>query len=824
MHDAECLVAMIHADTVARLAIEERLSRLGCSARDLGELLGQGEEDGSPLMIWLDLALPSAELDSLVQRIHARWPGVPLLGVTELLSPAQAEQAERWGVDEILVSPLVGRYRLDNAVACLLDRHRQRQARESEHLLKSTLHNLLIGVVVHAADTRILLSNPEASQILGLSEDQLAGRTAIDPWWRFVDTDLQPLPYESYPVNRILRGETSFKNQILGVRRPDRSTLTWVSVNAVAVPDDGRPPERVIVNFIDITRTRAAEAQVHALSTAMQQSPVAVVLTDPEGRIRFFNRAASSVLQRGPTIQVGESLMALLKRSSPEGRLEELTAAFARHQPWSGELLHRLGDGTRIWMQVHLTPVHRAQGQVTDWLFMEEDISIRKQQEARILHQAQFDALTELPNRVVMMDRLNQAIRQAHREQRKVALMFIDLDDFKKVNDSLGHEIGDRLLIEAASRLVGAVREDDTVARHGGDEFLVVVGGLGQSSDTTPIVEAILEAFSRPFHIDDLELMITPSIGLALYPDDGQEPSLLLRNADAAMYRAKDEGGNGFAFFTSQFTQQAERRIEIERHLKRALARQELSLVYQPIVATISRKIVGAEVLLRWCNPDLGRVMPDEFIPVAEQSGLIVPIGAWVMAQASHQVETWNQRYDSDLLLAVNVSPRQFRQQGILETVRLALASGMAPESLELEITEGLLLRNYPDTQALLAELRSMGCHLSMDDFGTGYSSLNYLKRLPFSTLKIDRSFVRDLMTDPEDRALVVATLQMARALSLRVVAEGVETLEQLRFLEQHGCDYVQGYLFSPPVPPAAFEELLGGRLWQGLSEDEPES
>jgi diguanylate cyclase (GGDEF)-like protein len=430
----------------------------------------------------------------------------------------------------------------------------------------------------------------------------------------------------------------------------------------------------------------------------------------------------------------------------------------------------------------------------------------RRRAEEKLQHQAQYDSLTDLPNRMLALDRLSQAIRTAERTHTHAVLIYLDLDDFKKVNDTLGHQLGDTLLVQAAQRLRHAVRAEDTVARHGGDEFLVILGRLSAPDDSKLIAEKIVRAFAPSFRIGESDVVVSPSLGIAVYPDDGDNPSTLLRNADLAMYEAKEAGRNTYRYFNQQVHDSSLRRLAIEHRLRNALQRDEFELRYQPLVATGTREIIGAEALLRWNSPDYGLVTPDHFIAVAEHTGLIVEIGDWVLRSACVQLRAWRALGWPAFRIAVNVSPRQFRGDRLLASVRDCLAANALPAaSLQIEVTEGLLIRNHPEVTATLQALSELGVRLAMDDFGTGYSSLSYLKRFPFHTLKIDREFVRDVASDPDDRALVTATIRMGKGLGLTVVAEGVETEEQFAFLSEHDCDIVQGFLFSKPLPPDEF-------------------
>ncbi len=383
------------------------------------------------------------------------------------------------------------------------------------------------------------------------------------------------------------------------------------------------------------------------------------------------------------------------------------------------------------------------------------------------------------------------------------------MDDFKKINDSLGHESGDELLTEAARRLSSVIREADTVGRLGGDEFIVILGGLKDEVEAQPIVENLLNRFREAFYIDGRKLMITASVGIAMYPSDGTSSSELLRNADSAMYHSKKMGRNTFAYFTQSMNKKAQRRLALEEQIHGALERHEFSVFYQPKIAFDSGKIMGAEALLRWNNPALGSVSPVEFIPVAEQSGLIMEIGKFVLNTAIKQTIIWQEKI-KDFQIAVNLSPIQFRDPELIVMLKEYIeVNNFLAKTLELEITEGVLLTEHSYVDTVLREISAMGILLAMDDFGTGYSSLSYLRKYPFDILKIDRSFVSDMIDDPEDRELIQATISMSKALNLKVVAEGVETQEQFDTLEGFGCHYSQGYLFSKPVETEAFTLLI---------------
>jgi diguanylate cyclase (GGDEF)-like protein len=427
---------------------------------------------------------------------------------------------------------------------------------------------------------------------------------------------------------------------------------------------------------------------------------------------------------------------------------------------------------------------------------------------AEIIRQhAYFDALTLLPNRFLSLDRLSQMLNEAERNEEKTAVLFLDLDDFKKVNDSLGHEVGDKLLIEAANRLNLAVRKEDTVGRLGGDEFIVLLRALNDDHNAMDISENLLRVFREPFQIDGRELILTVSIGIAIYPENGNCASDLLRNADSAMYQAKALGRNTYSFFTEEMNVIMIRRFEIEEQMHGALERNEFEVYYQPQFNVRDGRLIGAEALLRWHNPTLGNVSPDEFIPIAEQTGLIVPIGKFVIEQALNFLKKWQTKHQQNYTIAVNLSPRQFRDQELISFIKQSLSdANISPDNLEFEITEGVLMIGKSYIDAALLELHKLGIKLSMDDFGTGYSSLSYLRQYAFDVLKVDRSFINGITVNKEDCDLVKATIAMAHSLGLLVVAEGVEMKEQLTLLDKLGCDFVQGYYFSRPIPA---EELI---------------
>ncbi|MFZ5512450.1 MAG: EAL domain-containing protein [Pseudomonadota bacterium] len=564
----------------------------------------------------------------------------------------------------------------------------------------------------------------------------------------------------------------------------------------------------------EVEERRRAEQQLRLLSQAVEQSPVSVMMTDVDGRILYVNQAFVKSTGYRAEEALGRTPRFLGSGCTPAEDYRRMWDTILAGKEWEGELLNRRRDGSVFWESVRISPVTDAQGAITHFVAVHQDISVRKEQERKILYQVQYDSLTGLPNRLLAMDRLSQTIQATARDAAKAVLMFIDLDDFKKVNDTLGHDTGDLLLVQAARRLRESVRGEDTVARQGGDEFLVIMGGLRRTADAEIVADKIIRAFAPPFHIGENEVVVTPSIGLAVYPDDGNTPATLLRNADLAMYEAKEAGRNGYRFFNQAIHDQSVQRLELERRLRNALARGEFMLLYQPMVAASGGALVAVEALLRWNAPDYGMMLPEQFLAVAEQTGLIVDIGDWVLRTACAQARQWHEEGATRLRVAVNVSPRQFRGGGLVDKVRRCLEENhFPPGCLQIEVTEGLLMRNHAEVGAALRALDAMGVGLAMDDFGTGYSSLSHLKSCPFHILKIDRGFVRDLAADADDRALVTAAIRMGKGLGLSIVAEGVETREQLAFLVEQGCDVIQGYLFGEPQPADQFAQRWLARM-----------
>lgn len=586
----------------------------------------------------------------------------------------------------------------------------------------------------------------------------------------------------------------------------------WVDIlsRAFLVKNEQDKAVRVVGTHVDISEQKSTEAMIHLLSQTVEQSPVLVEITDTGGRIQYVNSTFERVTGYSAEEVIGRNPSFLTSGLTPENRQQEIWGALHSGQPWTGELQNRKKNGDIYWENAHIAPVFDPSDKVTHYLAVKEDITEKRTQEERILRQAHFDALTGLPNRFLALDRLTQLTKEAKRTGTQVAVLFLDLDGFKRVNDSLGHEAGDRLLVLAADRLLSGVRDGDTVCRLGGDEFIILLSGLTQAVDARPVVMGLISRFREPFTLNGRDLIVTTSIGIAVFPEDGNQPAELLSNADTAMYHSKEQGRNTYHYFTSAMNQNVSRRLALEEQLHGALDRGEFSLNYQPLVDLTSGRITGAEALLRWHNTALGEVSPEEFIPIAEQTGSIDEIGQHVLQQALAWTGAWREIQGDGFKIAVNLSPRQFRNPRLATNIDQALQqAGVPATALELEITEGVLMSGHAYIESTLTTLKELGVNIAMDDFGTGYSSLSYLRSYPFNVLKIDRSFIHDITVDPADRELVNAAILMAHGLGLKVIAEGVETVEQLENLRAMGCETAQGYYFSKPVSPEAFCELI---------------
>ena len=570
--------------------------------------------------------------------------------------------------------------------------------------------------------------------------------------------------------------------------------------------------ERVMQRTSELSE---ANKHLSLQAAALKAAANAIVITDFHGTIIWVNRAFTAMTGYGQEEIVGKNPNLLNSGEQPESYYAELWSTILSGKVWKGEIVNRRKDGTTYTEEMTITPVSLEDtGNPTNTYFIaiKQDITQRKAAEKQIQFLAYYDALTGLPNRTLLQDRLSKALAGARRRKDKVALLFLDLDGFKTINDSLGHSVGDLVLQEVAERLKRFAREQDTVARVGGDEFLIVLTAVKDAADAAVAAERLMHAMTVELVIQGRSLSISCSIGIGIFPEHGTDGETLIKNADAAMYCAKESGCNSFRFFSEGMNAEAMERLTLEHGLRLALEKRELFLVYQPQMDIATGKTTGLEALLRWQHPELGLVRPDKFIRIAENSGLIIPIGEWVLRTACSQARKWQDEGLLAVPVAVNVSAVQFRQEDFCELIgRVLWETGLAPQYLEMELTESLLLSNAHVTLSVLQNLRAMGLKLAIDDFGTGYSSLSYLRQFPVSKLKIDRSFIRDVAVNPDDAAITTAIIGMAKSLNLKVIAEGVEDEAQMSFLRARQCDEIQGYYFSKPLVVEKVADKLRG-------------
>jgi diguanylate cyclase (GGDEF)-like protein/PAS domain S-box-containing protein len=584
-----------------------------------------------------------------------------------------------------------------------------------------------------------------------------------------------------------------------------------IELRLVLVWDEQGGFEGVLGVGRDISQQRRAEKDLRMAATVFEHSTSAILITDPAGYIVQANEAFSRVSGYAVSQVLDQLPNMLTVDNQQEAHLRYVLKQLHQHSTWEGEVWLKRRNGEHYPAWVGITAVLDDEGDLASYVCFFSDISERKASEQRIHRLAYYDALTHLPNRTLFQDRLHTALQSAERQKSWVVLMFLDLDRFKPINDSLGHAAGDRMLKEMATRLLGCVDDDDTVARMGGDEFTLLLQPRASRemalNRAIHVAEQILASLVKPFVLEGREFFVTASIGIALSPQDGNELSQLMKNADTAMYHAKERGKNNFQFYQADMNASALERLELESDLRHALEQEEFVLYYQPQFSGDGKRLTGAEALLRWRHPRRGLVPPGDFIPVLEELGLVVDVGDWVISEACRQLKAWHQAKVRVPKVSVNISARQFSDGQLGTRIATILRdTGLPPACLELELTESILMREVSEAMQILDGLKNLGLSIAVDDFGTGYSSLNYLKQFPIDVLKIDRTFVDGLPSGEQDAQIARAIIAMAHSLNLAVIAEGVETHEQLDFLREHGCDEVQGYLFGRPMPANRFE------------------
>jgi diguanylate cyclase (GGDEF)-like protein/PAS domain S-box-containing protein len=653
---------------------------------------------------------------------------------------------------------------------------------------------------------RICLANRGAEKLFGYSCNDLLGESVA----RILPDDFL------HSGRRGLHAHTAPARLrvVLGTRRDGAQFPIELSVTRHA----GEAEAAYTLLLRDATEAVHKDEQLKLSAKVFEGSTEAILITDAQGRVLSANRTFTAITGYGIEEIVARRPWEMASLPHEPAFYETLIATLRDTGHWEGEIWDRNKSGEVLALRGRIRAIRNKDSGVGHYIATFTDVSDIKLSEERLRHITHHDELTGLPNRVSFQERLRLAMGEAHENQRLLAVLFIDLDRFKTINDSLEHSVGDELLKAVGARLRELVRSDDIVARLGGDEFAMVLANLMSEDDAGLVAHKILEHIARPFHIAGHELRLSASIGISLYPADGQDAQTLMKNADTALYRVKERGRNGFGLYTASMNAASFEQLVLENALRKAIERHELEVHYQPKLDFGTGEIRGLEALVRWHHPELGTVSPAQFIPLAEETGLIIGIGTWVLERACVQHCQWIGQGLAPVAIAVNLSPTQFQQPDLAETVgEILRATGMDPHCLELELTESGVMHDAELSSQTLRKLRAMGVTVSIDDFGTGYSSLGYLRRFPISTLKIDRSFVRDVISDPDSAAIIHAIVAMARTMNLRTVAEGVETVEQLEYLHGLRCDEMQGFLFSPPLPADKITALLA--QWRGAQE-----
>jgi diguanylate cyclase (GGDEF)-like protein/PAS domain S-box-containing protein len=718
-----------------------------------------------------------------------------------------AQTAAAWTCSNLLLSPCRGRPMSQNILLILDDRAGAEAVRAA--LVNSSDHSFQVEWVRHCATGLERLVREGKQERLG--EDGVAA-VLVDlflPDSRGIETfDRLYACAPQIPI-LVLSGPRDEDVAKLAVRHGAQDYLLKARLDGYLLPKALRSMvERAAIGEALFEEKERAQVTLDSIGDA-------VVSTDVRGRVTYLNLVAERMTGWSRVEAAGQPLEnvfrivdAITRESVPDPMARAMRENRTVGLSQTCVLVRR--DGMEAAIEDSAAPIHDRRGQVTGAVMVFHDVSTARALSHRMSHLAQHDSLTDLPNRSLLNDRLMQAIALARRRRQKLGVLFLDVDRFKHINDTLGHAVGDRLLQSIAQRLLACVRSSDTVSRQGGDEFVILLAEVTDAQDAAVSAEKIRVALGAPHKIDHHALYLTVSIGVVTYPDDGGDGETLLKNADFAMYHAKDNGRNGYQFFMPDMNLRAVERQALENGLRHAIERQELVLHYQPQTILASGAVIGAEALIRWHHPQRGLVPPALFIPVAEECGLIVPIGQWVLREACRQARAWCEAGMAPMRIAINLSTVELRDRDFVAGVRAILAeTGLEPRHLELELTETFLLQDSKPTATVLQALKDMGVRLALDDFGTGYSSLSFLKRSPIDTLKIDQSFVRNLTTDADDASIVSAVISMGRSLQLRVVAEGVETREQLAFLQQQGCLEGQGNLFGSPMEGSEFTEFL---------------
>jgi diguanylate cyclase (GGDEF)-like protein/PAS domain S-box-containing protein len=803
------------------LAVTVRKANSGLAALRMAKL------EPRPALILLDILMPGMDGYQVLAELRKtpETSGIPVIFVTALDAETDEERGLSLGAVDYVAKPiqppvLLARVRSQLELSALReDRARRNDTLEAEvqrrtienkrinERLQLALETSRIGIWEHDFAGGSCRWNDSLCALLGYTD----GPATIHEFTRLIHPEDTP-EYE-HEMRKAMVATEAFLLPGFRMRHQAGHWIWMESRGRVIERDEAGEAVLCIGTLTDVTQRKVDEAELRLAGTVFAGIGDGICVTGADRLIILTNAAFSRMTGYSQAEVFGQNPRLLKSGVQPAAFYQAMWEQIDRYGSWQGEMSNRRKDGSLVTEWLSISAVCDAAGKVQNYVGISSDLSERKETSERIKHLSSYDSLTELPNRNLFADHLDQAISTARRFERIAVLILLDLDRFRMINDTLGPPVGDGILVEVSRRLLLQVRDGDTVGRRSGNEFGFVMANLAQESDAIVLAQRMLEAISVPFELNGQSLVITASIGISIFSKDGETGDALFKAADAALLRAKNAGRNTFRFYSPQMDADAARRLSLENALRDALNKNEMRVFYQPQVSLDTGHIIGMEALLRWNSEQLGTISPAEFIPLAEETGLIIPIGEWVLRTACAQTKRWLDLGFGPLRIAVNLSPRQFRQHNLLTVVKDTLqSSGLPAESLELEITEGAFIDEVEEAITITQHLKALGVKLSLDDFGTGYSSLSYISRFPFNKLKIDQSFVRDITENPVNAAIATAAIVMARSLNLSVLAEGVETEAQASFLRGKNCDAIQGFLFSRAVPADDFLLLLSGK------------